>query len=72
MPSIEFSTGQVLAWVVFGLIGMAAFRFGKKEGRPKTMVVAGALMVYPYFVSSALWLWLIGLALSGALFVYKD
>lgn len=64
--------GTISAWLVFGLIGMAAFGYGKKEGRVKTMILAAALMVYPYFVSNPIALWGVGAALTAALFLWRD
>lgn len=65
-------TGKIFAWLIFGLIGMAAFGYGKKQGRPKTILIALILMVYPYLVSNALALWLVGAGLTAALFVFRD
>ncbi len=65
-------TAKVLAWLIFGLIGMAAFGYGRKQGRLKVLVIAGLLMIYPYFVDGAWALWLIGLGLTAALFVFPD
>lgn len=64
--------GKIFAWLIFGLIGMAAFGYGKKQGRPKTMLIALILMGYPYLVSNALTLWLVGAGLTAALFVFRD
>ncbi|MFH1724931.1 MAG: hypothetical protein ABII00_09965 [Elusimicrobiota bacterium] len=64
-------TGKLFAWLIFGLIGLAAFGYGKKQGRPKTMLIAVVLMGYPYLVSSPLALWLIGAGLTAALWVSR-
>ena len=51
--------------IVFGLIGLVAFRLGRKQERPSTVILGLALMLYPYLVGSTLWLLLIGLALCA-------
>jgi hypothetical protein len=51
---------------------MGAFVYGKKTSNWKPMAIGGALMVYPYFIASALLQYAIGLALCAALFVYRD
>ena len=63
---------DLIADVVFGAIGMAAFVYGRKQSRLKTMLIAVALMAYPYFVSGTLLLYGIGVLLTAALFVFTD
>jgi len=54
--------------IVFGLIGLAAFRSGRKSGRRTTLWLGVVLMVYPYAVSSTWVLYALGAALCAALF----
>lgn len=43
-----------LLWgVVFGSIGTGFFIYGKRQGAPIPLACGIALMVFPYFVSSA-------------------
>jgi hypothetical protein len=56
----------------FGLIGFAAFLYGKKSSRWKTMAIGVVLMVYPYFVPQTWLLYSIGSALCIGLFVFRD
>jgi hypothetical protein len=51
--------------IVFGVVGIAAFRLGRKRERPPTVVMGLALMFYPYLVSGTGWLVAIGLALCA-------
>jgi hypothetical protein len=53
---------------VYGLVGLGAFRFGRKLGRPLTLWLGVALMVYPYLVSSTWLMYAIGAALCAGLF----
>lgn len=63
---------DLLADLVFGAIGMAAFIYGRKQSRLKTMLIAIALMAYPYFISGTLLLYGIGVLLTVALFIFTD
>ena len=49
----DFSFATILLAVVFGLVGFGAFRYGKKNGEARPMILGAALMVYGYFVSNA-------------------
>ena len=66
------NAADLTADLVFGAIGMAAFVYGRKQSRLKTMLIAIAIMAYPYFVSDTLLLYGIGIALTVALFVFTD
>ncbi|HEY3203483.1 MAG TPA: hypothetical protein VGL03_07455 [Thermoanaerobaculia bacterium] len=71
MPELnlgDFSLATILVAVLFGLVGFAAFRYGKKNGEPRQLFLGIALMAYGYFVSNP-WLSLaIGAALTLLLF----
>lgn len=63
-----FSLATILIAVFFGLVGFAAFRYGKKNGEARPLFLGVALMAYGYFVSNA-WVSLgIGTLLTLALF----
>jgi hypothetical protein len=57
--------------LLFGSIGLAFFIYGKKQQRVVPLVCGIALMVYPYFVLSAIWLIVIGIALCAVPFFYS-
>jgi hypothetical protein len=61
------SPAYILGAVVFGLIGWAAFRFGRKRERPVTLWIGVALMVYPYAISRTWLLYAVGLALCAGI-----
>ena len=63
---------DLLAMLVFSIIGIAVFRIAKREAQPVRLVISMVLMVYPYFVPSGLWLWVAGIVLTGGLFFFKD
>ena len=64
--------GKLFAYLIFGLIGMAALAYGKKQHSPKKMLIGAALMVYPYVVADTLALWGVGAGLTAALFMLPD
>lgn len=61
------SGGELFAAIVFGLIGWAAWRAGKRTGQPVTRWLGLALMLFPYAVSGSAAMVGIGLALCAAL-----
>ena len=67
-----FSLYTILLAVWFGLIGFAAFRYGRKNSEPRPVVIGVALMAYGYFVTNP-WISLaIGSALTLALFFPRE
>ena len=61
LPSPAYIAGAIL----FGIIGYAAFRRGRKSTRPALTWTGVALMLYPYAVPQTWLLWTIGLGLCG-------
>ena len=66
------SPNVLLAGLVFGVIGLAAFMYGKKQARFSSMAIGVALIAYPYFVSAAWLLWSVGIGLCAALYYFRD
>lgn len=65
----SISMASILIAVFFSLVGFAAFRYGRKNGEARPLVIGVGLMVYGYFVSNA-WLSLgIGAVLTILLFL---
>ena len=67
-----FNWGSIVAGVIFGIIGWSAFIYGKKEKNWRPMVIGIVLMVYPYFITNAILVFAIGIALTVALFFWKE
>ena len=63
LPSPAYLVGAVL----FGLIGLIAFRYGRKQERRITLWLGVALMVYPYAISSTWLLYGVGAALCAGI-----
>ena len=62
------SPAYILGAIVFGIIGFAAYRYGKKAQRKTTKWLGVALMLYHYAVSETWLLYLAGAALCAGLF----
>ena len=70
MPS--FSDAQVLANLLFSSVGFVAFFYGRRMHVWKPMFIGLTLMAYTYFVESTLLLFGIGVALTAALFLFRE
>jgi hypothetical protein len=57
---------------MFGVIGLAAFLYGKKSALIVPMVLGMILMVFPYFVSDTWLLYAVGFALTGASWYFRE
>ncbi len=54
-----------LAWsILFSVVGLIYFRWGKRESELLPLLCGVLLLVYPYFVNSALAMALIGFVLT--------
>ena len=67
-----FGTAKIVAWVIFGAVGFVAFAYGKKSRSMRPMLIGGILLVYPYFVTGTWPLYLIGAALTAALYFWRE
>ncbi|MDD5584217.1 MAG: hypothetical protein PHV55_04080 [Candidatus Omnitrophica bacterium] len=63
---------NITAGIIFGLIGMVALGFGKKQGNFKIMLTGVLLILYPYFVHNTVIVYLVGTALTVAIFIFRD
>jgi hypothetical protein len=55
--------------IIFGVIGLVAWRWGRRSGRRPTKWLGVALMLYPYVVARTWMLYSVGVALCIAIFV---
>ncbi|HVZ23958.1 MAG TPA: hypothetical protein VG871_22950 [Vicinamibacterales bacterium] len=55
--------------LVIGGIGFVLFVYGKKQDRTPQLLAGIALMVYPYFVTTALMMFVVGAAICAACWV---
>ncbi len=63
LPSPAYLVGAI----VFGLVGLFAWRRGRRLKRPWTLWLGVALMLYPYAISSTWLLYVVGTALCAGL-----
>ena len=68
----DFTIANLIGWTLFGAIGFVAFVYGKRQSAIKTMLLGVTLMAYPYFVSNTLAMYVVGVALTAALFIFRD
>ncbi len=64
---MDFSNpGLLLSGLAISMVGLAIFVYGKKTEKPKSLAIGLVMMVFPMFVPSLLWLWLLaGACLAG-------
>lgn len=58
--------------LIFGLLGLGLFKYGKKDASITRTLCGLALMVYPYFVSNLIVLIVIGVGLIAIPFFIRD
>lgn len=63
------SPAYIFGAIVFGLVGMGAWRWGRLREHPRSRWIGVALMLYPYVVPNTWLLYLVGLGLCLALYL---
>jgi len=66
LPTPAYIAGALL----FGLLGLAAYRYGKRTERSRSKWLGVALMLYPYVVPQTWLMYVIGVVLCAG--VYFD
>ena len=66
------SPAYLIGAVVFGLIGLVAFRHGRKTGRRRTLWLGVALMFYPYAIAQTWLLYAVGIALCAGVYLDRE
>ena len=67
LPSPAYIIGAIL----FGIIGFAAYRYGKKASLNNFKWIGISLMLYPYVISETWLLYLIGSGLCVGLYFFR-
>lgn len=65
IPSPAYIAGAI----VFGIVGLVAWRHGRRAKLPRPKWIGVALMVYPYATPQTWLLYLVGAALCGWLYL---
>ena len=68
LPTPAYIVGAIL----FGIVGMAAYRYGKKASLAKPKWIGLALMLYPYAISKTWMLYVVGAALCAGLYIFRE
>ena len=58
--------------LVISTIGLALFIHGKKMERLRNLLIGLAMMIYPIFIPSVLWLWVVAAACVAGVFLLPD
>jgi hypothetical protein len=66
LPSPAYIFGAIL----FGVIGYAAYRYGKRTSRDASKWLGILLMIYPYAISETWQLYAVGMALIAGLYPF--
>jgi apolipoprotein N-acyltransferase len=67
LPTPAYIFGAVL----FGIIGLAAFRMGRKQRRTRALWISVALMPYPFLISQTWLLYGVGAMLCAGLWIER-
>ncbi len=67
MP-FDLSISYIIAGIFFGMIGLIIFKEGKKRSSTELFFLGVALMVYPYFITDDIWVWVVGVLLTAVSF----
>jgi len=68
---MNFSFSALMAGFAFGVFGIYMLRSGRSSANFWHMLCGILLLVFPYFVSSALLTWGIGVALLGLAYIKR-
>lgn len=69
---MDFSFAAIWSNLMIGLLGFSFFLYGKKAARPYPLIAGLAMSIYPFFISSPLWLWTITAAILAALYALRE
>lgn len=64
----DFSIWSLVAAIIFGLLGWAVYRKGRRESQIHLAVIGIVMMIYPYFTNSAKADWGIGIVLTALVY----
>ena len=65
------SPAYIFAAILFGIVGLAAYSYGKKASLAKVKWIGVTLMLYPYVISQTWLLYVVGAGLCVALYLFR-
>lgn len=65
------STSYIVGAILFSILGMAAYVYGKRAQNGTVKWLGVALMFYPYVVTDTVMMYIVGAALCGAVIWYS-
>lgn len=66
LQGFNLSPAYLIGGFIFGVFGFYLFRAGRRAVNLRVVYIGVFLMVYPLFVSSTLWVWMIGAGATAA------
>jgi len=66
---MDFDASSLLASLLVSSVGFVLLVYGKKMARPPHLLAGIVLLIFPYFVSGAVWILLIAAVLSALLWL---
>ena len=69
---MDLDPGYLISNLLIGCAGMGYFMYGKKAGRPYPLIAGLILCIYPWFVPSLLWMWVIAIAIVVAVYFLRE
>ena len=66
------SLASLLWATIFGVVGLAYFVYGKRQHLFVPLLCGMGLMAFPYFISNAALLFVVGLGLSVVPYVFRE
>ncbi len=63
------SPAYIVGVIVFGVVGLVAYYYGKRNGRPRMRWLGLALMLYPYVVWQTWLMYVVGIGLCIAIWL---
>ena len=61
--------GPLLSGLVISMVGLAIFLYGKRMQEIRSLGIGLAMMTYPIFIHSILWMWLIAVGCIAAMYL---
>ena len=62
-------SGAMFLSLALGFVGLGLFVYGKKQSRMPQLIAGALFMIYPYVVTNETWMFVVGLAIAGGLWM---